>query len=331
MNTVLVTKKEYDKAVAVLSGATGFYVVPVAADEHSLADAVRKHSARGVIVGVESYVGPLYEALGETGREYRNENMPGAIIVRFGVGHDNIDKTAATGMGIVVANTPGVLDRSVAEHTFWLLGALLRKVSVGDAAMRNELFPTLTGSELHGKTFLAVGFGSIGREVTKIARFGFGMRVLASGRSPRSEEFLREHGVEQYSADIDSLLPEADVVSIHLASTPETFHFFSKSRFEKMKRSAVLVNTARGAVLDERELIPFLNAGRIAGAALDVFEAEPYIPQGGVEFDLRRFSNVVLTPHLGSSSVEANRRMAEAALRNVSLFFERRFDELNRC
>ncbi len=330
MNKILVTQKEYDKA-AIVFEASGFHVVPVAGEERLLADAVRKHSARAVIVGVEPYVGPLYESLGEIGSKYRYEKNPGAIIARFGVGHDKIDKAAAARHGIAVVNTPGVLDRSVAEHTFWLLGALLRKITVGDAAMRDGLFPTLTGSELYGKTFLAVGFGSIGREVTKIARFGFGMRVFAAGRSPQPEEFLREHGVERYSTDVDSLLPEADVVSIHLASTPETFHYFSTSRFEKMKRTAVLLNTARGAVLDERNLVAVLNAGRITGAALDVFEAEPYVPQGDESFDLRQLSNVVLTPHLGSSSVEANRRMAESSLRNVSLFFERRFDELNRC
>ncbi|GHT32022.1 hypothetical protein FACS1894214_3700 [Planctomycetales bacterium] len=215
---------------------------------------------------------------------------------------------------------------------------LLRNVVKGDNAVRRGEFPSFSGFELGGKILLIVGAGEIGRNVARIARFGFGMKVFAAGSvsleklSERlkilPEKFLNENGIERYSQDVDSLLPEADVVSIHLASTPQTYHFVSKSRIDLMKPSAVLINTARGAVVDEVAVFESLQTNRIAGVALDVFESEPYVPQTP-DSDLRTLNNAVLTPHLASSSVEANRRMAESALKNVTLFFEQKFGEMN--
>ncbi|MDR1964800.1 MAG: hypothetical protein LBQ50_13590 [Planctomycetaceae bacterium] len=339
MKTILVTNKEYVKASTVFSGYSKSTILPVPSDESDLAESVRKYAARCVIAGVEKYTGLLYEALREvTENSGSKNNSYGSLIARFGAGHDGIDKKLARQYGIAVTNTPGVLSRSVAEHTFWLMGSLFRNIIKGDNTMRSGTFPSLSGFELGGKTLLIVGAGGIGRQVARIARFGFGMYVFAVGSCPlhefserqqvSPERFLNENGIERYSHEIDLLLPEADVVSLHLASTPQTFHFVSKSRINLMKPSAVLINTARGAVVDEAALFEALVTNRIAGAGLDVFESEPYKPVTP-DSDFRTLNNVVLTPHLGSSSVEANHRMAELTLKNAELFFEQQFDKMN--
>jgi lactate dehydrogenase-like 2-hydroxyacid dehydrogenase len=218
------------------------------------------------------------------------------------------------------------------------MGSLLRHIVKGDNAIRGKTFPLLNGIELYGKTLLIIGTGEIGRQVARITRFGFGMRVFAAGRCPLDElagrmnisvqKFLDENGIERYSPDVDTLLPEADIVSLHLTSTPKTLHFMSKSRLDLMKPSAILINTSRGSIVNETDLFETLSAGKIAGAALDVFETEPYQPVNNAA-DLRILNNIILTPHLGSSTAEANRRMAESALRNAKLFFEGKFDEMN--
>lgn len=333
--TVPVTNKEYEKAKNLFSTSKNVTFVPVPPEEERIAEFVRRHPVRAVVLGVEPYRGPIYEALAESAR---NLGATGALIARFGVGHDGIDKDLASHHGIYVVNTPDVLSRSVAEHVFWLAGSLLRNVVLGDAAMRAGGFPSFTGTELYGKTLLVVGFGSIGRHVARIARFGFDMRVLAVGSRPlreiaadcgQTEHDLRhETGLERLTDDVDAVLAEADVVSLHLTSNATTRHYFSADRFEKMKPSGILINTSRGPIVDESALFRALSSHRIAGAALDVFEEEPYRPLDE-KTDLRSLSNIVLTPHLGSSTTESNGRMAEAVVRNIRLFFERRFSEMN--
>lgn len=334
MNTILVTKKEYDKAAERFRAFESGRVLPVAgSDEESLAENVRKNRARVVVVGVDSYVGPLYEALEAVG-----DGHPSALIARFGVGHDGIDKALCRKHGICVTNTPGVLNRSVAEHTFWLIGSLLRFVVEGDAAMRRGEFPSRSGFELSGKTLLVIGAGEIGREVARIARFGFGMRVLAvdsrslsesAAAGNRSERlYLEENGIERYSQRLDDFLSEADVVSLHLASTESTRHFVSQKMLDGMKTGAVLINASRGPIVDEQALYRALKEKRILGAALDVFESEPYRPVGECG-DLRTLDNIVLTPHLGSSTLEANLRMGESVLNNIAFFFEKRYSDMN--
>lgn len=311
---ILVTEKEYEKGRSVFAESSGIEILSVPSGEETLAEMVEKHGVRAVIVGVERYTGPLCE------------NIAGGLIARFGVGHDGIDKELCRKHNVMLVNTPGVLDRSVAEHAFWLLGSLLRHVAAGDRNVRNEKFPIMTGSELYGKTILIIGTGPIGMQAARIAKFGFGMRVFATGRSS-PEKFADRPEIDRYENDVDRLLPAADVVSLHLASVPETFHFMDRNRFEKMRPNAVLVNTARGALVDEIALYDVLKNRRIAGAALDVYENEPYRPVAE-DFDLRTLDNVVLTPHLGSSTVEANHRMAESSLRSVTLFLEGRGDEI---
>jgi len=274
-----------------------------------------------VIVGVMPYLGPLYEALAAVagGR--------GALIARFGVGHDSIDKRQAAARGITVTNTPGVLDQSVAEHALWVMGSLARPVAGGDAALRGGQFQGLAGIELAGRTLAVIGCGPIGRRVARIGQQGLGMYVLGVDRVPVEVGFAT--GLDAYTNDADRAFAEADVVSLHLPATAETRHFVDRRRLELMKPSALLVNTARGSLVDERALFDALAGDTIAGAALDVYETEPYVPAAPAK-DLRRLPNTLLTPHVGSNTREANRRMAEASLRCAREFLAGRFDGLPR-
>ncbi len=328
---VLVTRKEYAKGQEAFAAADWVRVEPAAEDEPALAAEVRARRCRAVIVGVRPYRGPLYEALAEVA------GASGSLIARFGVGHDGIDKRQAAALGIRVTNTPGVLDQSVAEHALWLLGALARNVPRSDAAMRAGEFPSFAGIELAGKVLGIVGFGAIGRRLAAMAHFGLGMQVLAVDRRSRESierdlagplsQGLARYGVEHYTTDVDRAFCEADVVSLHLPATPETHHFVDERRLERMRPSALLINTSRGSVVDEVALYDALAAQQIAGAALDVYQQEPYVPVDPAK-DLRRLPNVVLTPHTGSNTHEANRRMAEAALANVRHFLAGRHDQL---
>lgn len=330
---ILVTEKEFYKGEDDFRAVTNFTFEPAPGAEEPLAMAVRARGARAVILGVERYSGLLYEALAATGAGR------GALLARFGVGHDGIDKALASRHGIVVTNTPGVLDVSVAEHALWLIGALIRNIPAMETRLRSGEFPTGMGAEVRGKTLGIVGFGAIGRRVAAMAHFGFGMRVVATGpHAPqvmeeregcRIAELLARHGVAQYTTDLDAMLREADVVSLHLPSRPQTRHFINAERLAWMKPGALLINTARGAVLDEAALYDALAGGRLGGAALDVFETEPYVPIAP-EKDLRALRNIVLTPHVGSSTREANRRMALACVENIRNFFDNRLGELAR-
>lgn len=319
METTLVTELEFRKAEEVFREAKEVRCEPAPGDEAALADAVAAHGARAVIVGVAPYRGPLYEALGKKN---------GAIIARFGVGHDSIDKALARQHGTVVTNTPGVLDESVAEHTIWLMGCLARRVAGLDARMRAGEFSGQTGVEVHGKTLGILGLGNIGRRVAAMAHFGFGMKVIACGRRADAER-LAECGIERYTEHPEEVFRQCDILSVHLRSDAGTRHFLNAERLSWLQPGAQLINTARGAVLDESALFDALAGGRLAGAALDVFEHEPYEPVQP-DKDLRTLGNVVLTPHIGSNTREANARMAETALANVRRFLAGERESLSR-
>src|SRR4029453_11326995 len=208
----------------------------------------------------------------------------------FGVGYDSVDVAEATRRGIVVSNTPDVLTEATAELTIALLLALLRRLVEGDRLGRRRdewaLAPTfLLGEGLAGKTLGIVGLGRIGREVARLAE-AFGMRVVHTRGSGPNEEI-----------PFDRLLAEADVVSLHVPLTPETRHLIGARELALMRQDAVLVNVSRGPVVDEQALVEALTSGRIAGAALDVYEREPEVSAG-----LLGLENVVLSPHLGSST-----------------------------
>ncbi len=207
------------------------------------------------------------------------------VVANYAVGVNNVDLAAAAKRNVVVANTPDVLTKATAELAVGLMLALLRRIAEGDRFVRRReewLFSLefMLGSSLASKRLLAVGPGRIGRETATLAE-AFGARPTFAGRGD----------------DLNALLAESEVVILHVPLTPETRHLIDADALRAMPRTAVLVNTARGPIVDERALVDGLRTGEIAGAALDVFEREPEVEEG-----LLGLENVVLTPHLGSAT-----------------------------
>ncbi len=236
------------------------------------------------------------------------------IIANNGVGFDHIDLEEADVRAIWVTNTPGVLTRATADLTFALILASARRVVEGDRMVRAGGFTfwaplKFLGTEVSGKTLGIVGMGRIGRAVAKRAA-GFEMRVLYGGRSRLAPEAERELNVS--FASFDDLLSESDFVSLHVPLGPQTRHLIGARELSKMKPSAVLINTARGPVVDEKALVEALRSGSIGAAGLDVFENEPQLCPGLADLD-----NVVLLPHMGSATIETRTRMAEMACENL--------------
>jgi glyoxylate reductase len=237
------------------------------------------------------------------------------VVANVAVGFDNVDVAEAARRGIVVTNTPDVLTEATAELTFALLLGLARRLREGERMVRAGEFrgfsPTmLLGRELSGKTLGVFGFGRIGRRVGELGR-AFGMRVLATARSPLTAEVLAPAGARQ--VDKAELLREADVLSIHSPLSSDTRHAFTQRELLGMKKGALLINTARGPIVDEASLVHALEAGHLGGAALDVYEAEPAVHRGLLQRD-----DVVLLPHLGSATWEARSKMAELALTDAA-------------
>ncbi len=238
------------------------------------------------------------------------------IIANLGVGTDNIDIVAAHAKGIVVTNTPGALTETTADFTFALLLAAARRIIEGDAFIRAgkflgwELIQPQLGLEVYGKTLGIVGMGRIGTAVARRGRLGFGMRILYHNRG-RNEAAEKELGALRVS--FGELLQESDFICVHTPLTPQTHHLFDREAFSRMRRSSILVNVARGPVVDEAALVRALEAGEIAGAGIDVYEREPDVHPGLVALHER----VVLAPHLGSATVVTRRALAKIAVDNA--------------
>jgi lactate dehydrogenase-like 2-hydroxyacid dehydrogenase len=231
------------------------------------------------------------------------------IVANVAVGYDNVDVAALAERGVAVTNTPGVLTDATADLTLALILALTRRVGEGERLIRAREpwsfhLGFLLGSSLQGKTLGIVGLGQIGQAVARRAA-AFGLRVVYTGRSRAASEFE--------FLPREELLRTADIVSLHCPLTPQTRHLIDAVTLRTMKRGAYLVNTTRGPVVDESALADALEAGAIAGAALDVFEREPE-----VESRLLGRENVVLTPHLGSATIETRTAMAVLAAMNVA-------------
>jgi glyoxylate reductase len=238
------------------------------------------------------------------------------VVANVAVGYENVDIDTASELGIVVTNTPDVLTEATADLTFALLLAAARRIAEADAAVRGGEFPAwgldqpLTGTDVHGKTLGIVGMGRIGTAVARRGHSGFGMRILYHSRT-RNASAEAEFDAEKVA--FGRLLEESDFVSVHVPLTDETHHLIDRDAFARMKPSAILVNVARGSVVDEEVLVRALEAGEIAGAGIDVYEHEPDVHPGL----LRLRERVVLTPHLGSATGEARRSMARLAVDNV--------------
>jgi D-3-phosphoglycerate dehydrogenase len=235
------------------------------------------------------------------------------VIANYAVGYDNIDVGRATERGIFVCNTPGVLTDATADLAWTLMLAAARCVVDGDAMVRSGAFKgwdplLLLGQEVTGKVLGIVGAGRIGTAVAMRSR-GFGMRILYYNRS-RSAVLEGELGAERVA--LEELLRESDFVSVHVPLTPETRHMIGERELGMMKKTAVLVNTARGPVMDEKALVKALRERRIFAAGLDVYEHEPLLEEGLAELD-----NVVLMPHAGSATFRARGRMALMVASNM--------------
>jgi glyoxylate reductase len=235
------------------------------------------------------------------------------IAANVAVGFDNIDVAACTKRGVVATNTPGVLDETTADFAWTLLMAVGRRLLEGDALARSGNWKgwdldQLVGTDVWGKTLGIVGFGRIGRAMARRAS-GFQMKVIYTDAVRAAAGVEKELRAEY--RDMNALLSEADFISVHTPLLPETRGLFNAEKFERMKRTAFLINTSRGAVVNESDLVAALESGKIAGAALDVFEKEPAIHPG-----LWR-ANVVLAPHIASASLETRTKMACMAAENV--------------
>ena len=237
------------------------------------------------------------------------------VISQMAVGYDNIDILAATARSIPVGHTPGILTDATADFTWALLMAAARRVVEADRFVRAGEWITweptlLLGADIAGATLGIVGFGRIGRAVARRAK-GFDMRVLYCTRQGHDPEVERATGAEH--TDLEALLQESDFVTIHAALSEETYHLFGDRQFQLMKPSAIFVNAARGAIVDENALYRALINGEIAAAALDVTEPEP------IQSDspLLKLDNVIIAPHIGSASYRTRAKMAELAARNL--------------
>jgi len=241
------------------------------------------------------------------------------IFANFSVGYNNIDIEEAKKRGIEVSNTPGVSSVSVAEHTVALMMALTTRIVEGDKFMRDGKYKgwdpeLLMGTDMKGKVIGLVGVGSIGTEVAKILYFGFGAKILYCDIKPNP---ILEKLYGAVKKEAEEIFREADIISLHVPLLPTTTHMINKDTLSLMRKTAFLINTSRGPIIDENALVEALKNKQIRGAALDVFEFEPKLARG-----LSKLENVVLTPHIASSRESCRDMMAETAVKNVISVFE---------
>ena len=301
---VLLMHPILDPGPAILAEAAE--VVPYPPDRPLDEASIRSH-AEGCTGIVSQVMDPIRETVLST---------PGLKVVsNVAVGYDNIDVAAATAHKVMVTNTPGVLDDTTADFAFTLLMATARRVVEADYFIRQGQFrgwaiDMMLGNDIYGATLGIVGIGRIGRGVAHRAK-GFNMRVLYYDPNPLTPEAEQQLGAER--VDLARLLVESDFVSVHVPLTEQTHHMLSTQQFGQMKRSAILINTSRGPVIDEAALVEALNAKKIAGAGLDVYEREPAVHPG-----LIPLPNVILTPHIASASVRTRSEMSAMAARNMA-------------
>lgn len=230
------------------------------------------------------------------------------VISRYGVGYDRVDIKACGQRGIVVTNTPGTNSESVADLAFGLMLSVARRIPYADAQTKKGAWPRVMGVELYGKTLGIVGLGAIGRGVARRAK-GFSMKVLAY--DPLIDEgFCLQYGVE--IATLEEVLSNSDFISLHLPLTDQTGHIINSRTISMMKDGAILINTARGGLVDQEAVYHALKSGKLGGFGVDAFEVEP--PGNLPLFEL---DNVVATPHMGSGTVDAIRAMANQAVKNL--------------
>ena len=299
---ILVTREIPDAGLRVLEPFDVSVLHERPPEREELLDAVR--GASGVLsTATEKVDGEVMDAAGE-GLQ---------VVANMAVGYDNVDVEAAKERGIAVTNTPGVLDETTADTAFMLLLAAARRLGESERTLRAGNWewwgPKLfVGVDVWGKKLGIVGMGRIGQAVARRGK-GFGMEILYHNRSPKEDA---EQELDARYVDLDELLETADFVSIHTPLTEETEHLIGAEELDKMKPTAVLVNTSRGPVVDEEALANALADGSIFAAGLDVYEEEPKVHP-----KLLQLENAVLAPHIGSGSAETRDRMAVLAAENI--------------
>lgn len=292
MPKILVSDPISDEGLKVLKEAEGITVdVKTGLSEEDLAKGIGEYDALLVRSGTK-----VTNKIIENAKKLK-------VIGRAGVGVDNVDVASASKHGIIVMNTPGGNTISTAEHTMALILALVRKIGPAYISMRNKQWDRkkFQGIELYGKTLGIIGLGRIGTEVAARA-LSFGMKILAY------DPFMSTEKAEQIDiepVDVDTIFAKADIITVHTPITNDTKGLIGKKAFEKMKKGVFIVNCARGGIVDENALYEALKSGKVAGAALDVFENEPPANSPLLELD-----SVLVTPHLGASTKEAQENVA---------------------
>lgn len=255
----------------------------------------------------------------QTDKEIIDAGKKLKLIANYGVGYNNIDVDYAASKNVVVTNTPQSVLEPTAELCFALISATARKIAYYNHKLHNNirvdwsLFGDL-GMPLYGQTLGIYGMGRIGQAVARRA-VAFGMKIIYHNRRPLSQDIERKYGATY--VDFETLLTESDVLSLNAPSTPETYHLLGEEEFRKMKKTAILINTARGQLVDTQALIQALQRGEIYAAGLDVYENEPKILHELLELD-----NVVLCPHAGTKTYAARIDMEKEVSKNITNFFE---------
>lgn len=247
------------------------------------------------------------------------DNIRAKMIGSYGVGYNHLDLNAAKAAGLTVSNTPEVLTDCTADIAMGLLISAARRIGEGERHLRNGEWsgwrPThMMATKVTGKTLGCIGFGRIAQAMATKAHFGFGMKIIFSDPYPPSQEVINKFGATQMS--VEEVLQQSDFVSLHCPGGKETYHLINEERINMMQSHAILVNSARGDVVDNQALIAALKSGKIGGAGLDVFEGEPKLDPGFLDCE-----NAVLLPHLGSASIETRIAMGERVLENLKAHF----------
>jgi len=303
---ILITHEIPDRGINLLKNKGYEVTVGNAFDKGELMVELGKDRYDAVLCDLNDKIdGEVFDAAGKQCKIFAN----------YAVGFDNVDLKAATERGVMITNTPGVLTDTVAEHTFALLLAIAHRVAEGDRFTRAGKYHgweplLLLGTDVSKKILGIVGLGRIGSRVAHHAARGFEMKIIYYDVQ-RNADFEKEFGAE-YRAEPDDIFREADFISIHVPLMASTHHLVDERRLALMKKSAYLINTSRGPVVDEKALVEALKNGVIRGAALDVYEHEPALAPGLAELD-----NVILTPHTASATEETRQAMSALAAQNI--------------